>query len=64
VSDVLADLRRNAKKRGDLAAERDALILRAKSERIPVVRIASAVGLTRQQVHRIITELANSEVSK
>jgi predicted transcriptional regulator len=56
---ILAELRRNAKKRADATAERDGLIVRAKAAGIPVVKIAEAVGLTRQQIHRIIAEDKN-----
>lgn len=53
---LLAELRRNAKKRSDTIQERDVLIRRAKDAGVPVVKIAEAVGLTRQQVHRIIAD--------
>jgi len=53
---TLDALRRNAKLRAGLVADRDALILKAKDQGTPVVHIAEAVGLTRQQVHRIIAE--------
>jgi predicted transcriptional regulator len=54
-SDILKRLRANAGKREAVSSERDALILEAAGAKIPVTHIAQAVGLTRQQVHRIIS---------
>jgi DNA invertase Pin-like site-specific DNA recombinase len=56
VTELLKRLRANASKREALSAERDALIREAKAAGVPVTHIAAAIGLTRQQVHRIIAE--------
>jgi hypothetical protein len=53
-ADLLQELEANTTRREKLLAERDRLILAAKEAHVPVVRIAEAAGLTRQQVHRII----------
>jgi len=56
VNDILKRLRANAGKREALSRERDELIREAKAAGLPVTHIAEAVGLTRQQVHRIIAD--------
>jgi DNA invertase Pin-like site-specific DNA recombinase len=56
VTELLKRLRANASKREALSAERDALIREAKAAGVPVTHIAEAIGLTRQQVHRILAE--------
>jgi hypothetical protein len=56
MTDILNQLRANASKRDALSSERDQLILWAAAAKIPVTHIAEAVGLTRQQVHRIIND--------
>jgi predicted transcriptional regulator len=56
VTELLKRLKANASKREAVSVERDALIREAKAAGIPVTHIAEAIGLTRQQVHRIIAD--------
>jgi hypothetical protein len=60
VTDPLAALRKHAAKQEALSAERDALIVQARADGASVVSIANTIGLTRQQVHRILAAANNS----
>jgi DNA invertase Pin-like site-specific DNA recombinase len=59
VTELIERLRANASKRDTLSRERDDLIREAKAAGVPVTHIAEAIGLTRQQVHRILAEVHN-----
>lgn len=53
-TDLLTRLQKNARARERLLAERDELILQAKTAAVPATHIAAAVGLSPMQVHRIL----------
>jgi predicted transcriptional regulator len=54
VDEALRRLAQNTDERSKLTLERDELIRAARAEKVSVVRIAEAAGLTRQQVHNIL----------
>jgi hypothetical protein len=56
MASILNQLEQNAKKRAQLAVERDELIFAAKTVGLPVTHIARSVGLSAMQVHRILRE--------
>lgn len=56
VADLLALLRKNAARRDELLTDRDRLIVEARAAGATTVAIAEAAGLSRMQVHRILTE--------
>lgn len=56
MGEELEALRKNRADRERLSAERDELIVAAKSAKVPVTHIAKAVGLSAMQVHRVLNE--------
>ena len=64
MTNILKRLRAHAAKQETLSRERDALILEAKEDSVPVTHIAEAIGLHRTHVHRILREHESEQYVK